>query len=774
MKVDHRIQGYDFRALELHPPDSVTAVAGIAGGPARTPSLVQVPGRAEYLLSETVSSGYADVFGVFAHVGRWMTPDETYAGAHVAVIGDRIWREWFGAEPTIVGHATITIVGGCRDVDGACRLTIVGVAPPGLRGVQTGVAPTEIWLPLGPLPATRTPARFGTNRYMLTFVRTRPGVAGSQVAGEIRLLMSTQPSADPAAASIDVVPASEALRTDELMALGGWALAFSGLVLLAACANLANMLYARGSQRAGEIAVRLSLGAGAGGILRLFAAEAGLVAAAGAGAGLVLAISATRAFGAAFPTFRLTTGALSFDLRPDYRVYFYALVVGVLGAVVVSLLAAWQSMRLSVVRALGAGPTSSIVGSRRRGLPLTFVSVQITAAVLLLIGAGLFIENTRTAVNVRLDYDTSTLAAARVRILRTVGANYVEQSEAHVSRARAFFDSLVASLRARPGVEHAAIANNLPGGTAPAPENGGGNSHLVALDAPRNAPGGARRLNASWIWASPGFFAAIDVPLIAGRDFRPGDTYGAPAVAILSRSAADGLWPGEDAIGKQITCCRVAERAITVVGVAADPVGSSDTSPWTRASNYVFLSAAQGRNTEMDVVVRSAAVATSVEAIRETSSALDEDAAVFYAGPVNQFLLAGVAVQRAERVLTTSLGVLALGIAMLGVYGVVSYFVSRRTREFGLRLALGAMPRQILKLVVDYAVHIILIGLLPGVLLASLGTRLFEHQLFGIMPNGITMWVVAPMLMLAAGVVAGLVPARRAARVDPNVTLRDL
>jgi ABC-type antimicrobial peptide transport system permease subunit len=141
---------------------------------------------------------------------------------------------------------------------------------------------------------------------------------------------------------------------------------------------------------------------------------------------------------------------------------------------------------------------------------------------------------------------------------------------------------------------------------------------------------------------------------------------------------------------------------------------------------------------------------------------------------VDELLLAGVALERAQRVLTMSLGLLALGIAMLGVYGVVGYFVSRRTREFGLRLALGAVPSQILKLVVDYAVHVILIGLLPGVLLASLGTRLFEHQLFGVMPNGITMWVVAPLLMLAAGIAAGLVPARRAARVDPNVTLREL
>ena len=153
---------------------------------------------------------------------------------------------------------------------------------------------------------------------------------------------------------------------------------------------------------------------------------------------------------------------------------------------------------------------------------------------------------------------------------------------------------------------------------------------------------------------------------------------------------------------------------------------------------------------------------------------LDSRVPIFDAGPVDEFLLAGVAIARAQRVVALSLGLLALGIATFGIYGVVGYFVSRRTREFGLRLALGATPRQILKLVVDYAIHIILIGLLPAVLLASLGTRLFEYRLSGIMPNGITMWVVAPLLMLATGVLAGLIPARRASRVDPNVTLREL
>jgi predicted permease len=774
MTLVKELQPPDFRAIEASRPATVTAVAGVVGA-ARYPSLVQVPGRAEYVLIEVITGGYADVFGLHAQAGRWISPDDDRDGAQVAVISDRLWREWFGASPDVVGHATIS--------SGSRRFTIVGVAPPGFRGVQTGLAPTEVWVPLG---TSRSPQRSygGTDLYgqyhvrppgVQTFVKVQPGVATGQAVGDLRAVMTTQ-SKDPAAPTLALRPAREALRVDELVAMGVGTLAFSGLVLLAACANLANLLYARGTQRASEIAVRLSLGASTGDILRLFLAEATLIACVAAALGLALASAATHAFTAAFPTFRLAGNlGVTIDVSPDYRVFFYAFGAGAFAALVVGLVTAWRSSRVPVTQALASSATSSVVSSRRRGLPTTFVSVQITAAVLLLIGAGLFLENTRSALDRRVHYDTSLLTAARVDVPRIFSANYrAEASEVHVARAREFFDSLLARASQLPGIEHVALVDALPGGTAPAPNTGSGTGHLTAEEPPAGGRERPHRANSAWVYASPGLLETIGVPLRRGRDFWPSDARDTRPVAILSESAADALWPGEDPIGKHITCCELERQSITVVGVAADPVSSSDDSPLTRASNVVFLPASQGSNTEMLVVVRSAKPAAQVEPLRAAVRSLDDTAPVFDAGPVDEFLLAGVAVERAKRALTTTLGLLALGIAMLGVYAVVGYFVSRRTREFGLRLALGAAPRQIVKLVVDYSVHIILVGLLPGVLLASLGTRLVEHQLFGIMPNGITMWVVAPLLMLAAGVVAGFVPAHRAAGVDPNVTLREL
>jgi predicted permease len=758
----------DAQGLERTPPLSVAAVTSVSQS--SNASLIQTAGRAEYVLGERVSAGYARVFDLSAQAGRWISGDDDAGrGDDVVVISDRLWRRWFRADPAIVGRATLMIGTPHR---------VIGVAPPGFRGIQTGFVPTEIWRPLlrPILPPDRpdAPTLLAQQRSELTFIRTRPGASPTEVTGEVAAVLTGQPDPDPVAATLALQPGAEALRISQLVALAAGILVFSGLVFLAACANLANMLYARGADRAGEIAVRLSLGARARNVFGLFLAETAIIALIAALAGLVLAIGATSAFSAAFPTFRLARNlGVTIDLTPDYRVFLYAFGAGTLAAFVVGLLTAWRSSRVSILRAIGGGTTTHVVSSRRRGLPISFVSVQITVAVLLLIGAGLFFENTRPLLDRRIHYDTANLAAARIRwspaesgvrlqdMTREEQLQHLQEQRAtYAARREAYFSTLLARVGALPGVEAAAFTDALPGGTAPAPQSAKAILQAPSrLDSPAGLP---RRVDGSWLRVSPGFLDTIGVRLVRGRGIWPTD------------DRAGALWPNEDPIGRTLNCCRFDYQAIQVVGVVEDFVSSSDRSPATRHANFALLPAAQAGDEERFVIIRAANPAGQVEALRATIHELAPHVPVFDAGPVDELLLAGVALERAQRVLTMSLGLLALGIAMLGVYGVVGYFVSRRTREFGLRLALGAVPSQILKLVVDYAVHVILIGLLPGVLLASLGTRLFEHQLFGVMPNGITMWVVAPLLMLAAGIAAGLVPARRAARVDPNVTLREL
>jgi putative ABC transport system permease protein len=775
----------DVEVLERTPPSSIAAVTFVSLPGREDPNLIQTEGRAAYVLGERVTRGYADVFGLHAQAGRWFSVDDDNPAAQGVVISDRLWRQWFKADPNIVGRALVTV--------NRLPHRVIGVAPPGFRGVQTGIAPTEIWRLIARPVVSRDEPRWAEyvaeQRSLVTFIRTRPDASTAQVTGELRNLLKGQQNPDPVADTLELQRGQDALRITDLVALAAGILSFSSLVLLAACANLANMLYARGTARAGEIAVRLSLGASARDIFGLFLAEAAIIAFIAASIGLTLAVSAASAFTSAFPTFRLAGNlGVTIDLTPDFRVFFYAFGAATLAALTIGLLTAWRAGRVPVIRAIGSGTTTNVVSSRQRIMPLTFVSVQITAAVLLLIGAGLFLENTRSVLDRQTHYDTAKLAAARLiwtnrrpadaEVRARLLAMSVEERSQYFASQRAaehaareaFFNALVSRARELPGVEAAGITDALPGGTAPAPQWG----MAIFQVPPDQAIGTPRKLDGSWIATSPGFLETIGVTLRQGRGILPMDAEGAPVVAVLSRSAAEGLWAGRDPVGRQIHCCRLERIPITVVGVADDLVSSSDGSPLTRHSNFAILSAAQTGGSERFIVVRAQNPIAQVDALRGVIHSLDATVPVFDAGPVDEFLLAGVALERAQRVLTISLGLLALGIAMFGVYGVVGYFVSRRTREFGLRLALGAMPRQILKLVVDYAIHIILIGLLPGVFFASLGTRLFEHQLFGIMPNGITMWVVAPLLMLGAGVLAGLVPARRAARVDPNVTLREL
>jgi putative ABC transport system permease protein len=358
-------------------------------------------------------------------------------------------------------------------------------------------------------------------------------------------------------------------------------------------------------------------------------------------------------------------------------------------------------------------------------------------------------------------YDTTPLVSARVR---SSGMEYSE------SAARALFDQVLAVALQLPNVDSAAIADAIPGAATAGPRYG--MSGLVADDPSRVASGLPRRYDVYSIHASPNFLRTTGIALRRGRDLIPADAEGA-MVALISESAADALWPGQDPLGKHLKCCGY-RAPLTVVGVFADPVDSADRSPQTRLSNFVILPIFQMAGIDPVVLVRSKIPVGQIDALRGAIGNVDPDAPVFEVSTVDDILLNGVAGQRAVRWLFTTLGALALLISVLGIYGVVTYFVSQRTREFGVRLALGATPRAVVKMVLDYTIHVMLVGLLPAVFVAAVSTRLLEHNLMNLMPNSIAAWVQTPIAMLVAGIVAGLVPARRAARVDPNVALREL
>jgi len=751
-RFDAGMQRADFRALEARRPASLLAVTALDGGEC----VVQRPGQAEYAICEYVTAGFADTFGVRAVAGRWFAPeDERPLGGETAVISHRLWQEWFGADRAMVGAASIRIAGA--------RRRIVGVAPPGFYGQ---LVRTDAWL-LQPsvAGAVRPPEWWKQPRWpgVRVLVRRRPGAPAEEARAQIAAVV-TAASAGPESSKTDfAVQPVRAVRPT----LGFWIVGFAALVFLGACANLANMLYARGTRRAAEMAVRFSLGASRARVVRLLMAEAAIVSSLGAAAGLAMAVGFCRWFGDAFPFVRLSPYSrvgVATALDPDLDTFLVAVGLGAAAALSVGLAGAWRVSRTSGSHRLAGSTSPGAVSSPARGLQTSLVSIQITAALLMVLAATYFLANTRRAYDQRVGFDTSRLTAARFELARYEQDLTGRPVPAYTEpRGRSFFERLLKGARGTPGVAAAALSSALPGSTNPAPLRRW--SCFRAEDPADGVRDIQRRADGVRLVVSPEFLKTIGAPVRRGRDLAPGDGPGAPPVAVVSASLAGALWPGGDVVGRRLFDC-VARIWVTVVGVSGDVVTQGG-----RPDHYVFVPFAQHYQRAMLLVVQSGSGA-QVDAMRALARTLDPEVAVFDAAPVDDLMLAGVALQRAIRTLALLLGGLALAIAMLGVYGVIAYFVGCRTREFGVRLALGATRGQVLKLVVDRAIHIVLVGLVPAVLLASLGYRYLTNVFRNFLPGDLSPWIQVPVLMLAAGVLAALVPAVRAARVDPVVALR--
>ena len=796
------IQIPDYELLVASPPEGIAAIAAYdtwGGG------VAQIPGRAERIGGWRVTGQYARVHAVRAQVGRWiddndnaggeMDPVFTYGGlvqikergtvgANVAVISDRLWRDWFDSNRRVIESGTIIV--------NKRPMRIIGVAPPGFE------PSIDVWQPFGRRrlltraelelsrpkrnPALRTP-RPGieptppkpeiepTQPIIQVQVRTQGDASRAELNGRLTAAVSARPpSIESPGGPMKLNPRVGDTR---LLATGYTIFGFAALVFIAACANLGNMLYARAMEREGEMATRLALGATQFHVFRALFNETLWICAAASLAGIAMAAGALELFENAVPAF-YTNGwrSVPLDLSLDLRVFGYAAGAGALAALVVGAGSLWRSNRSSLLTRLAASGTAVVAKTEGRTLRTMLVAVQVSAAVLLLIATGMLLESTSRQLDRRIQFDTGSLVTARIEL----PAEYDE------SRGTHFFNQLLERVRAIDGVSAAALADALPGGETPAPHHGQGG--IIGEAPPEGLSGVPTRLDGSWVYASPELVDTLGLQLVSGRGIEHSDVAGTGPVVVVTASAARRLWPGQEAIGKRITCCGLPQLRI-VVGVISDPVESRGTSQAMDVGaamaeqnagglgTYVFVPAAQHYRPDMILAIRTASEEAVVSRLRQTVIALDPSVPLFNTGPAHATQFARATAERSVRTMAGALGVVAFSIAVLGVFAVVSYFVSRRTREFGLRLALGATRAQITKLVVDHSIHMVLIGLLPGVLFASLGTRYFQVELQKLRPNGLTMWIAVPVLMLVAGIIAGWVPARRAAKVDPYSALKD-
>ena len=712
---------------------------GIAAFSSRLLSL-SVQGDPRLAVGQLVTGNYFGVVGARPALGRLFGP-ETDSGASpdVAVLSDSVWRGRFGADPSIVGRSVL--------VNGRA-FTVVGVAEPRFSGTFLGT-PFDVWVPVTARRILAPGEEFDPQdqTWLELVARRRPGVtlesASNALAVVARRLDRERPAGSPPFAfdlhrTTGFEDSLEGPATAFFAILSALAL----LVLGIACANVTGIRLARGFAREKEIGVRVALGAARSGLVRLLLVENLLQFLAGG----ALGVAVTAFTAPLLERFNLPTPVpILFHFAPGLRVAAFGLLAAAAAGLLFGAFPAWLATRPDLLPLLRAGATTERrATSRMRGV---FVGAQVAFSVLLLVIAGLFQQTLRHAAAAHPGFDREGLAVMQVD-LSLLGYD--------PPRARAAFDRLAERVRSLPGVESAAVSSSLPLGL-------GHRTATVGL------PGSAveARVSAETAEVDDGYFSTMRIPLLHGRAFGGQDVAGAPNVAVVNETLSRRLWPGVDPIGRTIA----GERgAISVVGVVRD---GKYRQLWESPRPFLYLASRQSQRLRRDLVVRSASPPEALAAgIRRELRAIDPAIPFSEIMSIERFIGFSTLPQRAAGAISGALGGLGLLVTAIGLAGLVAYSVSRRTREIGLRLAIGAMPRDVLLLEIRRAAVVAALGFAPGAAAAALLTPLLRRFLFGVgVADPVTFAAVA-VLLGGTTFVASWLPARRAARLDPLAALR--
>jgi predicted permease len=733
-------------------------VAAVQSLPNRVYGVVSgTGGDPEMLDARLVSGSYFSVLGVEAILGRAFTDaDDQIPGGHpVAVASHAWWERRLGADPAAVGK-TITI--------GSTVYTLIGVTPREFFGTTVGESP-DIWIPLA-MEEQVPPGWKGRNNNLFQslylIARLKPGVSINQAGVETNLLFKqalqeyagSQPSPerlrDIQQASVALTPAGRGLSqlrsqfSEPLQAL----MAVVGLVLLIACANVANLLLARGAARRKEFAMRLALGAGRLRLIRQLGAESVLLAALGGSLGVIIAWWGSQAL-----VWMASTGPqpLPLDVSPNARILGFTLFASLLSAIIFGTAPALRATGFELIPALkdGAGDaamTRSLLGK-------ALVVSQVALSLLVLVGAGLFV---RSLINLR-NVDTG-FNQQNVLLLQpaTDSVGYKEDDP----RLSTLYRDVEEKVSAIPGVRAAAFSLfSFNQGTW-------NNPITVKGDAPpvRETPFIINNV------VGPGFFTAMNLPLILGRPFGPQDTKTSPKVAVISEEMARRFFP-QSPLGKRYRMGTSGEgEEIEVIGVVKDAkyesLGEEPRPmayyPYSQRNWYLG-------NFEVSFSGAPGAIVSAVrQAIKEVNRNLPIAEVTMFSKQVDRSLVQQKLIAR----LSSFFGLLALLLAAIGLYGVISYSVTQRTREIGIRMALGAERRNVQRLVLGQGAKLTLIGVLIGLGAAWALTRWIESLLFGVSPTDRVTFVIIALLLMVVAMLACYIPARRATKVDPMVALR--
>jgi putative ABC transport system permease protein len=699
-----------------------------------------------------VSANFFSVLGAQAQLGRTFSPGQDQAGRDAYVIlSHTLWEKRFAGDPSVVGRVI--------NLEGVSR-QIVGVMPGDFRFPSRA---TDIWIPLGIDPRNATD--YWAQDFMPVIGRLKPGATIAQAAAEVGLFQShvrkmfPWPMPDNWNASLAVEPLQSVLvgniRPWLLILLGA-----VGLVLLIACANVANLTLARASTRTKEIAIRASLGASRHRIVRQLVTESVVMACVGAALAVALAVSALSLLKTSFPA---DTPGLS-TIAIDWRVLVFTAALAILAGIISGAVPAMHSSRVELTKPLkssGRGLASASRSARR-----ALVIGEVGLAVLLVSSAGLLIRSLWMLTHVNPGFTTEHLLSARI----TPNESFCDDA----ARCVQFYRELVNRVDAVPGVTGAAVVNTLP-------LDGRVNKRSVYLEGKNET---SQVL--PFVWqdiVSAGYFRFMRIPLLRGRAFSDTDSPGNPPVAILTAATAQRFWPNEDAVGKHIRLAGTDETDwVTVVGVVADvrafnlrqdvPTGMDGTiylpyGPQATMENKQIPA-------EMTLAVRTATDQPGLaDSIRDIVAHLNQEAPVSEVKTMTSVMSEVTSTPRSVTSLFVSFAGIAFILGAVGIYGVISFFVGQRTREIGIRIALGAQKTDVLKIVMGEGLSMTFAGVLAGLVAAFALTRLLRSFLYGVSATDpLALGAVAVLFSLAA-LAACYLPARRAMRVDPVIALRD-
>jgi predicted permease len=728
---DYRDRNAVFSNLALYAPIAVNLTGAGAPRP---------------LMAHIVSGNYFQTLGVKPIIGRGFLPEEdvTPNARAVAVISYGLWTRLFAGDPQVTSR-TLTLSGR--------TFSIAGVAPEDFRGINELYA-ADLWTPMAMYPQVYpAPAWVNQRRASVFSVigRLKPGVGMAQAEGAMKSLgaeLAHQYPRENGGRSVMLAPVAEAALNAKDRAIysrtGSILLAISGIVLLIACVNVANLLIARAAGRAKEITVRMAIGASKWHLVRQLLVESVLLSAMGGAVGL---LAAQFARGLLWPLRPPTMKYAAFRFDLDARVLGYTMGIALLTGIIFGLMPAFGSrgdLAASLKERSGSAQPSSGGWPPRSVL----VILQLAFSMMALLGAGLFLRSVQSAIKIDPGFDAAHLGV--------ITFNVADQGY-NEARGREYRRRILERAAAVPGVESASLAKDLPFSV--------GGTRTVLLQGEENAGGGHPTLTSV---TYPGFFQTVRIPVLSGRDFSLTDSSTSPRVAMVNDSAARHFWPGQEAVGKVIQFAgeNLPVQVIGVVRTAAYHI------PGEAPQAMVYLSTQQYYFPYGVLYVRAARdPEATLGAVMREIRPLDAN---LFLDPetVDAAMRKTLWAQSLSAMLLSVFGVMALLLSSIGIYGVTSFGISLRVREIGLRIALGAEPRHVRGMLMREGAILVAIGIAFGLAGAFAISRALESMLIGVGARDVATFVAAPCVLAAVALTACWLPARRATRIDPATALR--